>query len=49
MVKLTRYRFKLKDKNKPRVDLSHLAHYMLLWIVYIDDVYNMYRVLKDKN
>jgi len=49
VVKLTRYRFKLKDKDKLRVNLSHLAHYMLLWIAYMDDIYNMHRTLKDKN
>jgi len=49
VVKLTRYRFKLKDKNKLRVNLSHLAYYTLLWIAYVDNVYNIYRALKDKN
>ena len=42
-------RFKLKDKNEPRVNLQHLAHYMLVQIVYIDNKYNMHRVLKIKN
>ena len=49
VVKLTRYRFKLKDKNKLRVNPSHLAYYILSWIAYIDNVCNIYRALKDKN
>jgi len=49
VVRLTRYRFKLKDKDKLRVNLSYLAHYILLWIAYMDNVYNMHRALKDKN
>jgi len=49
VVRSTRYRFKLKDKDKLRVNLSHLAHYILLWIAYVDDTYNIYRALKDKN
>jgi len=49
VVRLTRYRFKLKDKDKPRVNLKHIAHYILLWIAYIDNTCNMYRVPKDKN
>jgi len=49
VVRLTRYRFKLKDENKLRVNLSHLAHYILLWIAYIDNIYNIYRAPKDKN
>jgi len=27
--RLVRERFKLKDKDKPRVNLKHLAHYIL--------------------
>jgi len=49
VVKLTRYRFKLKNKDKLRVNLSHLVHYTLLWIAYIDNVYNIYRAPKNKN
>jgi len=41
-------RFKLKDKNKLRFNLKHLAHYILAWIVYIDNMCNIYRTLKDK-
>jgi len=32
-----------------RVNLSHLAHYTLSWIAYMDNIYNIYRALKDKN
>ena len=49
MIRLTRYRFKLKDKDKLRVNPSYLAHHILLWIAYIDNVCNMHRALKDKN
>ena len=44
-----RQRFKLKDKDKPRVDLKHLAYYILVQIIYIDNQYNIYRALKAKN
>jgi len=49
VVRLTRYRFKLKSKDKPRVNLKHAAHYTLLWIAYIDNICNIHRALKDKN
>ena len=49
MVRLTQYQFKLKDKDKLRVNLSYLAYYTLLWIAYIDNVYNIHRAPKDKN
>jgi hypothetical protein len=42
-------RFKLKSKDKLRVDLKHLAYYILAWIVYIDDIYKIYKALKVKN
>ena len=38
--RLMRERFKLKDKDKLRVNLKHLA--------YVDNIYNIYKVLKDK-
>ena len=46
--RLTWERFKLKDKDKPRVNLKHLAYYTLAWIVYVDNIYNIYRTPKDK-
>jgi len=49
VVRLTRYKFKLKDKDKLRVDPKYAAYYILLWIAYVDDTCNMYRALKDKN
>ena len=48
-VRLARQRFKFKSEDEPRVDLSHLAYYTLSWIAYVDNMYNMYRALKDKN
>ena len=44
-----RQRFKLKDKDKLRVNLKYLAHYILVQIVYIDNQYNIYKVLNVKN
>jgi len=48
MFRLTRERFKLKDKDKLRVNLKHLVYYILAWIAYIDNIYNIHRALKDK-
>jgi hypothetical protein len=42
-------RFKLKGKDKLRVNLKHLAYYILAWIVYIDNIYKIYKALKVKN
>jgi len=39
----------MKEDNKLRVNLKHLAHYTLLWIAYIDDYYNMHKAPKKKN
>ena len=44
-----RQRFKLKDKDKLRVNLKHLAHYILAQIAYIDNQYNIYKAPKAKN
>jgi len=49
VVRLTRYRFKLKEEDKLRVNLKYAAYYTLLWIAYVDNIYNIYRVPKDKN
>ena len=49
MVRLTRYRFKLKDKDKLRVNLKNAAYYTLLWIACVDNMCNMHRAPKDKN
>jgi len=39
----------MQKDNKLRVNLKHLVHYMLLWIIYIDNYYNIYKALKKKN
>ena len=44
-----RQRFKLKDKDKLRVNLKYLAYYILVQIIYIDNQYNIYKMLKVKN
>jgi len=31
------------------VNLKYPAHYILLWIVYIDNKYKIYKVLKERN
>ena len=43
MFRSLRQRFKLKDKNKLRVNLKYLAYYILVQIIYIDNQYNIYR------
>jgi abortive infection bacteriophage resistance protein len=47
--RLLRKRFKLKSEDELRVDLKYLAYYILVWIVYMDDIYKIYKVLKVKN
>jgi hypothetical protein len=42
-------RFKLKSEDELRVDLKHLAYYILAWIAYIDDMCKIYKALKVKN
>jgi len=49
VVRLTRYRFKLKDKDELRVNLKYIAYYTLSWIACVDDTCNIYRAPKDKN
>ena len=44
-----RQRFKLKNKDEPRVNLKHLAYYILVQIIYIDNQCNIYKALKAKN
>ena len=48
-VRSLRQRFKLKDKDKLRVDLKHLAHYIMVQIIYIDNQCNIYKAPKVKN
>jgi abortive infection bacteriophage resistance protein len=47
--RLLRKRFKLKIEDKLRVNLKHLAYYILAWIVYIDNICKIYKALKVKN
>ena len=49
MFRLLRERFKLKGEDKLRVNLKHLAHYILAWIAYIDNIYKIHKALKAKN
>ena len=49
MFRLLRQRFKLKNKDKLRVNLKHPAYYILVQIIYIDNQYNIYKALKAKN
>jgi len=39
----------MQEDNKLRVNLKHSVYYTLLWIVYIDDYYNIYKILKKRN
>jgi len=38
----------MQEDNKLRVNLKHLVYYTLLWIIYIDDYYNIYKALKKR-
>ena len=40
--------FKITKDNKPKVNLKYLAYYTLLWIVYVDNLYNIHLILKKK-
>ena len=40
--------FKITENNKPRINLKHLAHYTLLQIVCVDNLYNIHLILKKK-
>ena len=40
--------FKITKDNKPKVNLKHPAYYTLLQIAYVDNLYNMYFILKKK-
>jgi len=39
----------MQEDNELKVNLRHLAYYTLLWIIYIDNYYNIYKILKKKN
>ena len=49
MFRSLRQKFKLKDKDKPRVNLKHLVYYILVQIIYIDNQCDIYKALKAKN
>ena len=38
--------FKITEDNKPKINLKHLAHYILSQIAYIDNLYNIHLALK---
>jgi len=39
----------MQEDNKLRVNLKYLVYYTLLWIIYIENYYNIYKALKKKN
>jgi len=39
----------MQENNKLKVNLRHLVHYMLAWIIYIDNYCDIYKALKKKN
>jgi len=39
----------MQEEDELKVNLKHLAHYTLLWIIYVDDECEMHRVPKVKN
>jgi len=41
--------FEMQKDDELRVNLRHLVYYILSWIAYIDDYYNIHEVLKKKN
>jgi len=41
--------FKMEEDNKLRVNLKYLAHYTLLWIVCVDNYYNIHEIPKVRN
>jgi len=43
------HRFTLKKGNKLKINLKHPAHYMLLWIVCVDDYCNLHYTPKAKH
>jgi len=36
----------MREDDEPRVDPKHPVYYMLLWIVYIDNYYNIHEAPK---
>ena len=40
--------FEITEDNEPRVDLKHPVYHILLWIACVDDLCDIYLVLKKK-
>ena len=40
------YKFKITKEDEPQIDLKHLVCYTLAWIIYVDNYYKMYKILK---
>ena len=40
--------FKITKDNKPKINLKHPAHYILLWIACVDDLCDIYLAPKKK-
>ena len=40
--------FKITEDNKPKINLKYLIHYTLLWIVYVNNLYNIHLTPKKK-
>jgi len=36
----------MQEDNELRVNLKYLVYYILVWIVYINNYYNIYKTLK---
>jgi len=39
----------MQEDNELRVNLKYLVYYTLLWIIYIDNYYNIHKALKKRN
>jgi len=39
----------MQEDDELRVNLKHLAYYTLLWIIYIDNYYNIHKTPKARN
>ena len=41
-------RFEITKDNKPKVNPKYPVYYTLLWIAYVDNLYNIHLILKKK-
>jgi len=39
----------MQEDNELRVNLKHLAYHTLLWIVYVNNYYNIHKAPKARN